>query len=158
MPLGSNMLKMSSSTKAYIAGIVDGEGCIGIYRMAGKRNRKEAARLCLRLIVGSTTKPLLDWLQLMTGIGTVTIHGPGDNRRKPSWDWQVRGRQAVELLFQLASYVIVKERQIHIACEFMNTMGPVGRHELSERTVIARKKVANAMRLANQRGPNHAAA
>ena len=142
---------LSKIDAAYIAGIVDGEGCIGIYRTGGHK-RKDAARLSLRLTVGSTYKPLLNWLRSTTGIGGVCVHSSGGERNKPSWEWQARGRQAVELLFQLVPYVVIKEKQIHIACEFANSMGMGGRHELTPRTVVMREKMAQAIHKLNRRG------
>ena len=147
MPLG----RLTSTEKAYIAGIIDGEGCIGIYRTGGGE-RKDAARLGLRLAVGSTNRELLEWLQETTGVGSICFHKACRSNQKDSWNWQVRGRQAVELLFSVCQYIRVKENQVVLACNFANTMGDGGRHELPNEVILERERIAVEMRRLNFRG------
>ncbi len=147
------MNKLTATEKAYIAGIIDGEGCIGIYRTGGKR--KDAARLSLRVMVGMTDKDILYWLKETTGVGGVWHHAFPKGNRKESWQWAVRSRQAAELLFELVPYTRVKEEQSIIALTFANTMSLVpGCHRLSKATVRKREELAAQIRKLNKRGIN----
>lgn len=62
--LGCDVI-MTNEEKAYIAGIVDGEGSI----MLLKFHKNQFPAPCISIT--STTIELLDWIKLKTGMGTI---------------------------------------------------------------------------------------
>jgi hypothetical protein len=112
--------------KAYIAGIVDGEGCISIHRRSD-RCYKQGYSFYATLRVSNTNKPLLDWLKRVTGLGAVVENKVVGNRR-PQWEWKVHSQQAGLLLKELYSFLRVKKKQARLVLqfvEFKNKSNPI---------------------------------
>ena len=103
---------------AYIAGIVDGEGYIGLINQeSGKR------RIALRLTVVMNNHAVMRWLCKTTGLGALKReprHIRGN--RQESYRWQVTCRQAAHLLMALYPFLKVKRQQAEIA----GSPGPAG--------------------------------
>lgn len=97
---------MNSERLAYMAGIVDGEGCITIHSTRGYFG--------LEIYVVNTYKPLLDWVESLFG-GATYLHKV---KTSPRWDWQIRGKDAQDLLITLLPYLIVKRNQAELAIAF----------------------------------------
>lgn len=99
---------------AWIAGIIEGEGCIYINKV--RLGKGSLIRVSVRMTDYDTIQSLYD----KTGIGRIT--GPTQHgRKKPTWDWKVnRLKDVVRLL--LAIYPLMHERRrakITEAVEFM---------------------------------------
>ena len=100
---------------AYLAGIVDGEGCVNIYR-GGKRPRMDYAG---RIYVVSTDRCLIDWLQGLFGGMTYT-------RRvregyKPKHEWVVERRMTDAIISGILPYVVIKRDQLELLQRFNAT-------------------------------------
>ena len=98
---------------AYLAGIIDGEGTIGIYKGA------EPFNYHLALIITNTYAPMLDWVRARTG-GSLTRHTPETARHKQGWQvvvWQARAADVIRLC---QPYLIVKAQQADLALRFMS--------------------------------------
>src|ERR1041385_3098638 len=94
---------MTETEKAYIAGIVDGEGWIGISLKKGSIAKTTKRGYCFRpaMTVSMTNKPLLDYICSVTGLGNIKTRC----RQKPhhsipySWDlWSNQVRQLLEVI------------------------------------------------------------
>lgn len=110
------MQTLSVADKAYLAGLIDGEGCITILRQL----RGGRYDYSLALIVQMGEPDILQYCQTTTGLGTLhhnSIKGRG------TWRWQLRKRAAAELLGQVRPYLRVKAEQADRALEF--AAGPV---------------------------------
>jgi hypothetical protein len=97
---------LTEAEMAYIAGIVDGEGCIQAHY---KR------KLALRLEVGNTDRVLIDWLELKLGGRITTI--PREHPRRTIFLWRLASLEAVPVLKALLPYLIVKKRQAELFIE-----------------------------------------
>jgi hypothetical protein len=65
--------RMPNSTLAYVAGLIDGEGCIGAYHQHG--------RLVLgRMQVTNTDKRMVDFLLSTIGKGHISVHYPPNSK------------------------------------------------------------------------------
>lgn len=89
----------------YLAGLVDGEGCIRLH----PSNKGKYRKYYPRLQVTNTYRPILDMLVDQFG---GAIHS-SLNKKKPNWaekhDWRLTGDKARELLNQLLPYLIIKQ-------------------------------------------------
>src|SRR2546427_8215430 len=78
----------------YLAGIIDGEGTIGIYK------GREPYSYRLALIVTNTHRPMLEWLRSRIG-GSLTRRGMRQkSHHKPAWQivlWQARAAALIEV-------------------------------------------------------------
>lgn len=92
---------MRRTEAAYVAGVIDGEGYIAIYRR-GKNGTR------LRLRVGNTNMKILQALQSFTGVGIIRRQrGPG----KPYWFWNVDVVDGTTVLREVLPFLKGKEEQ-----------------------------------------------
>lgn len=103
---------------AWMAGFVDGEGCIHISRCVNRRGGNEWTSYQLILHVSQSTRPALARFAEAFG-GT-----PGIEYRKgkPYWYWRVSGSVASETLKQLLPYLLVKKAEAENAIAFQETL------------------------------------
>ena len=96
---------LTEAEKGYLAGIIDGEGCI---RLA--RKRKTIISYTAYLIVTNCNLELLESLKTTTGLGLIY---KVKNSSNPNWNpchrWQVVSKQARELLEMLLPYLRLKK-------------------------------------------------
>ena len=144
---------------AYIAGIVDGEGCIRITSCFHPTNSVNSSH-SLRLAITNTSAGLIAWLLRVIG-GSVTKHPirhdkrPGWHSRKPVFDWYVHGNNAALLVMGLQPYLIIKREQADLVGEFiaLNKRHKTtirGHRRLSPRLVHQREAIERQLVLAKR--------
>ena len=94
---------------AYLAGIIDGEGWIGVAR-SGKHFH-------LRLVVGSNDRVLVDWLAAKTGRGVIRAYDRGGNRKR-TYQWTCFGTVASAVLQVVFPFIVVNHLQAEIGVRF----------------------------------------
>lgn len=106
---------MKRTDLAYLAGIVDGEGYIGI--TADHRTRNPD-RPCwrLRVAVTNTNEWLMQHLKFSIGGGTIILRS--DKRQKPCYQWEIGNRKAAEFLKLILPYLRLKRPQAELAIKF----------------------------------------
>ena len=101
----------------YLAGLVDGEGTIGIYMTKPGGRKKAYPRLTL--IVCNTDRAMIDWIKENFG-GHVYCHkqragnlktSQPDEHYKPLWRWTLEWRNAMDLIERLLPYLITKQQR-----------------------------------------------
>ena len=107
---------MKKTDLAYVAGIVDGEGCITIAHKWEYKRGTESYSLLISL--HSTDEWLCQFLRNAFG-GYVGL----DQRKArphhlPAWRWQVTGKYAYELLRVILPYLHLKRPQAELAIKF----------------------------------------
>lgn len=110
---------------AYAAGFFDGEGAVMIWRRTGERV-DTAGRRYHRLVtrVRQVDRRPLDWLQARFG-GSVqqAILPKAATGWRPSWDWCLSNRLAVEFLQRVRPFLVLKRDRVDVALRFQATMG-----------------------------------
>jgi hypothetical protein len=101
---------MTSQQAAYLAGLIDGEGWVAIYR--DKRAKEKGYRGQPRIIVNMTCPEVLEWAHEITGLGSLQTARKCGPKRKTLYRWQVVSRQAEKLALQIARYSIVKRAEL----------------------------------------------
>ena len=126
---------------AYLAGIIDGEGHIGLER--------HGKSYSLRLAVHTTSKELAEWILTTTGYGNKVqerreTRSVVIRKRMPTYEWRVFGRQAAQMIGKVRPYLRVRDKQADIALAFQplyqaaasteekRWLGEEARHELKE--------------------------
>lgn len=138
----------------YLAGLVDGEGCIDWAFGYDKKLDKRYIRPRLRITL---TEPGFDVIDLLVNNfgGNVEVRTPKDLRWSPSKTWYVVGTRAVSVLNHIKNSLIIKKEQAklaiawekllkgtHIPDEVKDTMSKEMKlmkkdpHRLSEKAVI----------------------
>lgn len=102
---------MKQTDLAYIAGIIDGEGCI-IAALEPKRRRTSQLRLGIR----STDYPILQWMLDTVGAGTLRKQPFCSSRlgRKTQWYYHLGQGEAAQLLRKLLPYLLRKREQANL--------------------------------------------
>jgi len=104
---------------AYLAGIIDGEGCIHITRFPPKPRYKTRIYQ-LGLSVTNTNKPLMDWIEnKLGGYRSHHNHRYGERRNQNQyWMWKASTRHAAEILKLVRPYLIGKADQADVGIAF----------------------------------------
>ena len=107
----------SSEILAYLAGILDGEGCIGLYN---SRSRTDTRSTHFQLVVRVTQKSpqAVELLNQVFGGNMHTYTDVGPNKPGPYFSWRVTNNQAVGVLEKLQPYLREKRAQCDLALEF----------------------------------------
>ncbi len=90
---------------AYIAGIIDGEGCIGFTRCR--------TNVYPRVIVTNTNLELLEELKKQFG-GDISSNSKGKTGWKKGYNWDIRWSKAIDLLDRVYEYLFIKYQQANV--------------------------------------------
>lgn len=117
---------LTPEEKAYIAGIIDGEGSI----MLIKFHNNQFPSPCVS--ISSTTLELLEWIKSKTGMGHI-IHKKNYNseKYKESYSYVLKYNDALNLLKDIEPYLIIetkKKRCKLILSEYKNITPRNGRY------------------------------
>lgn len=105
-------MSLTSVERAYIAGIIDGEGSIMLQR---SNARASEAYVFLIIKVANTNKKLLDWLQLKIGKGKIQYISKMHKGCKDCYHWTIASNEAYELLNLVYPYLVIKTKQADAA-------------------------------------------
>lgn len=135
----------------YIAGLIDGEGCIRLHqqRHPGYANESYSPQLQ----IGMTYQPLLDWLVEHVG-GRYVRHRRKDGS-KDLYNWRIHGPNTVTLLRATYPYLVVKRAQADVIFEFAVTGTTVGEWEgrgQSADLLERRRALKERLRVLNRKG------
>lgn len=122
---------------SYFAGIVDGEGSIGIEHLSPTKNRHKDYYVC-RLTVINTNE---DLMKLLVGF----FKGKYDKRkkiegRKTCYRWHVFGKDLEEAIKKLYPFIFIKKKQAEIVLKYRKTVGETG-WNVSDEVLEERKKL-----------------
>jgi len=102
---------------AYIAGVIDGEGTIGIYRL------RSPSRYQMKLCISNTSWPLLEWIRERVG-GALVCVAKATSKHREGWQLVVSQYQAAPLLLGCREYLQVKQAQADLACVTWTSTDP----------------------------------
>jgi hypothetical protein len=131
---------------AYIAGVIDGEGTIGIYRLSSNKFQ-------MKIVVANTSWPLLEWIRERVG-GALIPAAKATSKHRMSWQLVVSQYQAAPLLLGCRQLLQVKRAQADLALRYMEEYIPANsRLGPSEAQVARRRWYWDETRRLNRRGP-----
>lgn len=106
---------------AYMAGILDGEGCIRIVHDTVNNIDRSYDRYRLFIAVSNTNKNVLEWAADRYG-GSVCIHNKFSKvkNEKTCFGWSCQGKHAYNILQKLYPYLIIKRERCQVAFFFMD--------------------------------------
>lgn len=123
---------MKDVVKAYIAGIVDGEGTVTLSR----HHKNETPSPVVS--VSNNDLFLLQWIKSQAG-GLITSKRKQKSHHRNSYVWKVRNDKAIWLLKELMDFLIVKRRQAKlITDEYKNVTHRAGKYSAE---LIAKKGI-----------------
>ena len=147
--------RVSPAILGYVAGIIDGEGTIGINRATFPKQPQLSVRYTAILSVGNTDYKVIDLLLSLFG-GHVVIR-PATERHKKFHVWLARGPHARAILELVGPHLLLKRAQSELLIEFVRDFrsfkgGPrtrrIGADELARR-----ERIWRAIKSLNRTGP-----
>lgn len=144
---------MKEIQKAYLAGIVDGEGCISINKTRNKSVRHKHPYYQVRLRVAMTTYEPIQSIQTWCG-GIVSLT-KRKGSRKPIYEWLLLNDKAINVLKLIKPYLLLKQKQTEIVINFRDyyhTHSGYGRAETPIEVSILREEYFQQMKQLNKRG------
>ena len=140
--------QMTEIERAWLAGFIDGEGSIGVYR------KKSASALHphdfgVRLLVVNTNQPVMDYIKVLTGCGCSWVSKKGF---KPQWRpvhrWACVGENARDIVRQILPYLKIKRA----IADLILTMPVNSKQGRTAAQVIEQLGVFSAAKELNRRG------
>ena len=115
---------MSEKELAYLASIIDGEGCIAIHTR-GPGNRGAITRAYVSALkVSNNDIRLLEWIKQKTERGTIYSEKRIRKNRRPSHSWTCSARASVDVLQAVYPYLVIKREQADLVFKFRQTFEP----------------------------------
>ncbi len=135
----ASSLQPNNVELAWVAGIIDGEGCISI--QARPQPSGSICHTCfLKITMGH--KPTIELLRDLFGIGSVTIqdkHGP---RTNDSWTWWTASCKAHAVICKVRPYLVTKAYEADIALEFLSLPSSKrGRNRINPELIVERERL-----------------
>jgi hypothetical protein len=114
-------MKLTKTERAYLAGLIDGEGCIAIVKRL--RPAHKSPEYTLHIVIAQSNQSFLCLWQRKTSLGFVSPAGKNGSQRF-IFQWRIGSRQAEELLRLVCEFLILKREQAEIALEFRESIWP----------------------------------
>ncbi|MFA5271690.1 MAG: LAGLIDADG family homing endonuclease [Candidatus Omnitrophota bacterium] len=134
---------MDEVTKAYLAGIVDGEGTVTL-----SRHHKHETPAPL-VSISNTSLKLLIWIRRKCG-GIITSKKISKLHHTQSYVWRLRQNSALCFLNEIKKYLIVKKEQAElITKEYKRVTSRTGKY--TAQLLRKKEKLVNEIRALNQR-------
>ena len=112
------MYRPTETDKAYLAGLVDGEGSIIIRHNHGNGNI-QGLSLVVQVAMANTL--VLEWAKSLYGGQVYTYRDKRNDSWKPITHWHISARQALSLLGDIYPYMRVKANEACVAIDFQIT-------------------------------------
>jgi hypothetical protein len=114
------MNKLTPTQASYVAGLVDGDGCISITHQRARG--PDTYSITFR--IENTSEELLQWLYAVTGAGVLgnsSHEGAKWDRPniKPMYKWNVYPKELREFLPQIEPYLVLKRERAQITVEWL---------------------------------------
>jgi len=121
-------MNISETDKSYIAGLFDGEGCIGYYN--ANPNPQGTPYCHSSVHISNTNQNVIIWVGKITGIGRSSTQKFKDGKRRTAYQWQLSKKAQVrEFLEAIRPYLHVKAEQVDTLLElFKKEVGYIKKH------------------------------
>jgi hypothetical protein len=145
-----NKGKITETQMAYLAGMIDGDGHVGVYKTMGRSNMRYRARVC----VINTDVRLINWLLEVFG-GFVKNNKSKNKNHKDRFVWQLADNDADEVLSLIRPFLVIKAEQTDLVLAYRKlqkiSKTKPGYTNISTDT---RELVYQTMKQLNRRGPS----
>lgn len=111
-------ITVTNNMLAYAAGIIDGEGCIKICRVAAARLHRNFDRYQLQVQVDMVNRTVIDFLYNLFG-GKIYFHKKRRVNCNNSWRWYIVSQLGGVFLEKILPYLTIKKEHAINAVEFL---------------------------------------
>lgn len=145
---------LTKEQSAYLAGLVDGEGCLDFYKTSNKSCTRGFTFVARMTITNTNLEALISIAQEI-GIGKITKKPRDGNKRKDAYNLFYSPREVRVLLPFIIPYLRMKKKQAELLLNFLGQShwGKNGQGKgLTDKQVSDRENLFQEMRKLNQRG------
>lgn len=107
---------------AWAAGIIEGEGCITLY----KSRTNSGIAYVMKVTVVNTSLPMLKQLLGIFKCGYIGVRRLQSARHRQTWHWEVTTKNAEAVLKKLSPYLRTKREQCRLALLSRTLINPHG--------------------------------
>ena len=142
---------MNDARNAYLAGIIDGEGCVGL------RTRQQRY-VTPSVQITNTDRNFIYWLREHVGGGSIYAMKDKRPTRKPVFMWSCHGEIARALLRDVRPYLRIKAQQadviLSLGREYEDGTDSLGRptRRITQQQLQRNADARERIRVLNQRG------
>lgn len=115
---------MEEVEKAWMAGLVDGEGTITIARNKAKGRNRDLFRPIL--CITNSSLELLQRCKAATNFGGIYKQKKQASHYRQVYRWRVSDSNAVSTIMEIKPYLIAKKRQAEVVCSLQELKGDRG--------------------------------
>lgn len=145
------MNELSIGHQGYLAGLLDGEGNVGLSRSRSRNARTWKYSPCVG--VTNTYVDVLSFCKRVTGLGHLSPKKVEKLNWKVSYEWSIRSYEQQDFLTAVLPFLIIKRRQAELMLEFLTScMWPIGRGSPPEEIIVMRQVIFEEMAELNKRG------
>ena len=120
---------LSESERAYLAGLIDGEGCIGLTKYHSRILRQDRIGCyCARMSIAMTGKELYDF-QAEIGVGKIRTQKRQHAHWKDVHVWHMGANACRTILPQVIPYLRFKRQQAILLLEYLNLSAHVAKRD-----------------------------
>lgn len=140
---------------AYMAGIIDGEGCFFISKVPKKDGDGYISEHYRGLLkIDNTEKILMEWLTItFSGTNSASTRTTSSRRfEREVFSWVATGDRLLDLCEQILPYLTIKKKHCENMIKFRNTYtNSLGSNKISEENLAIRQICLEASRKLNSR-------
>lgn len=140
---------------AYMAGIVDGEGCFWLGEIPKKDGDGYVTKHYRGVLkIDNTDKRLLDWIDtVFSGTASARCRTTSTKQfEREIFTWTATGDRLLDMCELLLPYLIIKKEQCTIMIKFRKTYtANLGSNKLSDEAIAVRQECLEAIRKLNSR-------
>lgn len=107
--------------RAYLAGFIDGEGCISI--TGSRQAYGKTMKMAPTISVANTNFDVLEWAKSKTQLGIIRPRPKPNSPKKDSFELDFRVDEIIPLLDLVDEFLIVKKRQAELMRQFFRVKG-----------------------------------
>jgi hypothetical protein len=138
----------TEAERAYLAGIIDGEGSI----MANIRQRGGCVWFELRLNIANADRALIEWVAERWP-GRVSVIDRSRYGQRDQHRWDANNRKVIAPLLDAFPYLVVKREQAELALELAHGQRNHGRRGYPPEIKARRIEICERMRALNKKAP-----
>ena len=122
--------QLTEGDAGYVAGIVDGEGCLTSFITRQKSDRWWTCRYFIQ-VIAKEQEPI-QWLKEVTGVGYVFQRKRQHKGWQDLWGWRADNHVACAVIRQIMPYLKIKRRQAEIFLEIEDRVMKSRRYRLGK--------------------------
>jgi len=148
--------KHKVSEIAYLAGIIDGEGCFYLgHTKQGKYGSGYQWHSFIKIT--SCDECLIVWLKNVFGGSKDSRYRYTSKKKfyRPVYNWQASGKMLDYLLPKIKKYLVIKRKQCEVMMKYRITSKNIGSKRLPKEVIEKRLLFLSEMRNLNSRFHNH---